>query len=148
MIRLGHHEPRGDHDGLDTLFAYGLLMPRQPLFHRIATHVRSARPGRVTGQLIDLGAYPALIPGDGIVRGSLLEIDTDALWITDQIEGYLPGRETNLYIRERITVTLATGGVEEAWVYRYARPVHDPDPHALVIGEWEGRPVYRWRRSP
>jgi gamma-glutamylcyclotransferase (GGCT)/AIG2-like uncharacterized protein YtfP len=58
-----------------SLFVYGTLMPGHGNHRRIERFVLRARPGRITGILVDLGAFPALVPGDGLVEGVLLEID-------------------------------------------------------------------------
>jgi gamma-glutamylcyclotransferase (GGCT)/AIG2-like uncharacterized protein YtfP len=79
-------------------------------------------PGRITGILVDLGAFPALVPGDGLVEGVLLEIVPSALSITDQIEGYAPNRSDCLYVRKQVTVTLDDVTQVTAWNYEFADP--------------------------
>jgi gamma-glutamylcyclotransferase (GGCT)/AIG2-like uncharacterized protein YtfP len=90
------------------LFVYGTLMPGHGNHRRIERFVLRARPGRITGILVDLGAFPALVPGDGLVEGVLLEIDPSALSITDQIEGYAPNRSDCLYVRKQVTLRSTT----------------------------------------
>ena len=69
-------------DQVTRLFVYGTLMPGHCNHHRIERFVHRARLGRIPGILVDLGAFPALVPGDGIVEGVVLDIDTVALAIT------------------------------------------------------------------
>jgi gamma-glutamylcyclotransferase (GGCT)/AIG2-like uncharacterized protein YtfP len=100
------------------LFVYGTLMPGHGNHRRIERFVLRGRPGRITGILVDLGAFPALVPGDGLVEGVLLEIVPSALSITDQIEGYAPNRSDCLYVRKQVTVTLDDVTQVTAWTLR------------------------------
>jgi gamma-glutamylcyclotransferase (GGCT)/AIG2-like uncharacterized protein YtfP len=104
------------------LFVYGTLMPGHGNHRRIERFVLRGRPGRITGILVDLGAFPALVPGDGLVEGVLLEIVPSALSITDQIEGYAPNRSDCLYVRKQVTVTLDDVTQVTAWNYEFADP--------------------------
>jgi gamma-glutamylcyclotransferase (GGCT)/AIG2-like uncharacterized protein YtfP len=104
------------------LFVYGTLMPGHGNHRRIERFVLRARPGRITGILVDLGAFPALVPGDGLVEGVLLEIVPSALSITDQIEGYAPNRSDCLYVRKAGHVTLDDETQVTAWTYEFADP--------------------------
>lgn len=61
-------------------------MPGEYNHPRIERYVRSAPPATTEGILVDLGSFPALIPGEGLVRGVVLEIDPEGLTITDRIE--------------------------------------------------------------
>ena len=132
-------------DELIHLFVYGSLKPGRALHGRIESLVRSVVPGEIDGVLINVGAFPALASGDGIVRGVLLLIETAALEITDQIEGYAPGRAHNFYSRKKTTVRLDDGGETEAWVYEYGDPERIADCPRLVVGSRAGRDVYEWR---
>ena len=67
------------------LFVYGTLMPGFGNYANIEHLVRSSQPASTEGVLIDLGAYPAMIPGLGLVKGVLLELDDEALAVTDRI---------------------------------------------------------------
>lgn len=126
------------------LFVYGTLMPGFDNHRRIADYVRSARPGIIQGILIDLGAFPALIHGEGRVEGVLLELDAAALRITDFIEGFHPDEGRSLYIREMIQIDLDDGTTEEAWTYLFANPAQIADRPRLIVGEVDGVPIYRW----
>jgi gamma-glutamylcyclotransferase (GGCT)/AIG2-like uncharacterized protein YtfP len=107
------------------VFVYGTLKRGQPNHSLLAPFVREVREGRVTGTLVDLGAYPGLVPGQGIVRGELLRLEPGgvALRRLDDLEGFFgPGDLRNEY--ERLLVAVETGGGPlEAWAYRYAGPV-------------------------
>ena len=71
--------------------------------------------GRVSGRLLDLGAYPGLVPGRGVVHGEVWRLDGRVLPAVDREEGYN-------FERRRATVTLGSGRRARAWVYRYRGP--------------------------
>ena len=126
------------------LFVYGTLMPGHGNHHRIERHVRHARPGRIQGVLVDLGAYPALVPGDGVVDGIVLDIGPAALVITDRIEGYAPNRRDCLYLRKEVTVTHDDGTQTTAWTYEFSEPRRIDDQPRLTAKEVGGDVVHSW----
>lgn len=130
---------------LIELFVYGTLKVAGPLHSRIKSWVRGVRPGYVEGVLVSLGAFPALAPGHGIVRGELLLVAPEALQMTDLIEGFAPGRQHNFYRRKKATVRLDGGGETEAWVYEFAEPERIVDRPVLVVGKVAGHQVYEWQ---
>lgn len=131
------------------LFVYGTLMPGYGNCERIEHLIRSARPATTTGILIDLGSFPGLIQGDGIVRGVVLEVEKAALTVTDHIEGYVPGRARNLYEREEVSVDLDNGGSVRAWTYIFGGPKVIADSSRLIIRQQRGKPLYAWNpRDP
>ena len=82
---------------------HGVLGPRAALVGR----------GRIRGRLVDLGEYPGLVEGSGIVHGELYRFDDpELLRDLDREEGYN-------FDRRRTTVTLVNGRRASAWVYRY-----------------------------
>jgi len=97
---------------------------------------------------VDLGSFPALIPGNGMAAGVLLEIDSTALTVADRIEGYFPERHDCFYVRKEIVVTLNDGEKVKAWTYEYAQPerLHDSPrvPPTIV----DGVAVYAWPARP
>ncbi len=129
---------------MPDLFVYGTLMPGYGNYRRIADHVRSVRPGTIQGILVDLGAFPALLHGEGIVKGMVLAVDAEALRITDVIEGYHPDREHSLYIRKQADVDLGGGETVNAWTYFFAKPDHIQDRPLLCAGDADGVPIFAW----
>jgi gamma-glutamylcyclotransferase (GGCT)/AIG2-like uncharacterized protein YtfP len=121
------------------LFAYGTLRdPRQRAAVLNGMASRALGRGTVAGTLYNLGSYPGLLPGGDRVPGVVIELDADAaLARLDEFEGVPDG----LYVRERTTVHLNAGGVVEAWVYRYNRPVIG----RRRIRAWEPRGPLRTR---
>ena len=126
------------------LFVYGTLMPGQSNYRQIEDFVIDHKPGTIDGVLVDLGAYPALIPGDGIVKGIMLGTKDDALEITDRIEGYRPDRIRSLYVREEVAVRLEDGQEVIAWTYLFANSAGVVDCSRLVVGELNGVALHAW----
>ena len=76
----------------------------------------------------------------------MLRLDRDALDITDRIEGYDPGRDRCLYVREEVVVRFEDGQEAVAWTYLFANSVSGTDCPRLVVGELNGVPLYAWPR--
>jgi gamma-glutamylcyclotransferase (GGCT)/AIG2-like uncharacterized protein YtfP len=110
-------------DDAELLFVYGTLRPMLAT-GRHADLVRDLEVvglAMVPGVLLDLGDYPGLIAGDGLVHGELLRIDDPAtLPALDDYEEC--GGPEPLFRRERMVARLGDGTVVDAWGYRYARP--------------------------
>ena len=128
-----------------NLFVYGTLMPGESNYRQIEDFVIDHKPGTIDGVLVDLGAYPALVPGGGHVRGVMLRMIGGALEITDRIEGYQPDREHCLYVREEVVVHFENGQEATAWTYFFADPNSMTDCPRLVVAESEGIPIFVWR---
>ena len=126
--------------GTTNLLVYGTLMPGASNHSLIERYVLHAVPGTAQAVLVDLGRFPALIPGNGLVRGVLLTIDSTVLKICDTLEGV-----PHFYRRNKTTVTLDDGSQIEAWVYEHADPARIADHPTLLVGHENGRPVYAWR---
>lgn len=104
------------------IFVYGSLMTGMSNHSIIAPFVTRVR----TGTLYHLpDGYPALIAGDGIVRGELVDIkdSPNALEILDRFEDfYGVGNPHNLYERVAQTVWCEAETAVTAEVYRWAKP--------------------------
>jgi gamma-glutamylcyclotransferase (GGCT)/AIG2-like uncharacterized protein YtfP len=111
--------------GPTILFTYGTLMRGYPLHGALVRRATFLGPARASGRLLDLGAYPGLIDGDGAVHGELYRLDApELLRDLDREEGYN-------FQRRRTVVTLGSGRRALAWVYRYrgSRANAVPIPH-------------------
>jgi len=141
MIKTEQCEPT-----LNTtwLFVYGTLRPGQANFSSIEKLVVAHQPATIEGELIDLGAFPALVPGHGIVVGDLLTLQPEALEITDRIEGYQPEHPSNLYDRREVVVTLTDGTIERAWTYFFAHPERLTGHPKALVGQRDGRRLFTW----
>ena len=131
-------------DQTERLFTYGTLMPELTNHHWIERHVHSTKPGWIRGALADLGAFPALIEGNGIVKGVLLEIDAEGLQIADRIEGYSPDRQYSLYVRQLTWFFGDDGTRVRAWTYYFGRADQLKSEPRLQCTDSKGEPVFSW----
>ncbi len=108
----------------ERVFVYGTLR-RAGRFHAIvAPFVREAVEARVGGVLLDLGAYPGWVAGEGTVWGEvlLLRRATEALRRLDAFEEcFGPDDPRSVYDRVEVEAMTAAGPVR-AWAYRYRGP--------------------------
>lgn len=107
----------------ELLFVYGTLRPALATGPqgRLVRELEAVGVATVPGLLLDLGDYPGLVTGDGVVHGELLRIaDPARLAALDAYEEC--GGAEPLFRRERATAWRADGTPITAWVYRYARP--------------------------
>ena len=128
-----------------SLFVYGTLMPGESNYRQVEDLVIDHKPGTIDGVLVDLGAFPALVPGEGVVKGIMLRMSQEALKITDRIEGYDPDRNRCLYVREEVVVQIEDGQDAVAWTYLFANSAGVTDCPQLIVGESDGVPVFAWR---
>jgi gamma-glutamylcyclotransferase (GGCT)/AIG2-like uncharacterized protein YtfP len=86
--------------------------------------------------LHDLGPYPGIRNGSGIVVGELYRIDEAKLNFIDAVEGYSPGDEPkSLFIRRVAKVrVLADGGSETTFCYYYNFEVDEN--HVILHGDY------------
>jgi gamma-glutamylcyclotransferase (GGCT)/AIG2-like uncharacterized protein YtfP len=95
---------------------------------------RQVQPATARGRLFDLGAYPALVPGDELVLGELWHFGPEQIDATldalDRIEGYDAG-PLALYTRQVVVCYDRAGGSCRAHAYLYAR--HEDLRHAARI---------------
>jgi gamma-glutamylcyclotransferase (GGCT)/AIG2-like uncharacterized protein YtfP len=114
-----------------TLFIYGTLMPGL----RLEAQMQGARfmgAAQVPGRLVDLGRYPGLVLGDGMVSGEVYEVDDAHLARLDGVEDMVPGdRAASQYWREEVTVLSGPLQGQPVQTYVYNRPVDGctPIPH-------------------
>jgi len=88
------------------IFVYGTLMKGLQRARALSRSQFIAH-ATTTGELYDLGRFPALIAGHEKVLGEVYEISEQILHRLDQIESYDPENpEKSLYIRKEIAVYL------------------------------------------
>jgi gamma-glutamylcyclotransferase (GGCT)/AIG2-like uncharacterized protein YtfP len=105
------------------LFAYGTLRPNLagPAWQLVARLV-PAGAATVRGLLYDLGGYPGMVPGDGLVHGELLQLsDPDQLVALDAYEE--SDGPNPLFCRRLTMARQGTGEETIVWAYFYARSV-------------------------
>ena len=116
----------------DHLFVYGTLMRTcdDPMARRLSAGANFLGEASCRGRLYLVKHYPGFLLSDDpadIVYGELYRLHAPAvaLMVTlDNHEGCGPqSPRPMLYVRQRLAVTLADGGVSEAWIYIYNRPV-------------------------
>jgi gamma-glutamylcyclotransferase (GGCT)/AIG2-like uncharacterized protein YtfP len=105
------------------LFVYGTLRPSSAGEGKtLVRHLQAQGPAMARGLLYDLGSYPGMVLGDGVVHGEVLQIaqaaDLEALDRYEECDGPHP-----LFRRERIEICLADNQRTSAWAYLYARSV-------------------------
>jgi gamma-glutamylcyclotransferase (GGCT)/AIG2-like uncharacterized protein YtfP len=120
----------------DVLAFYGTLLsglPARPNRPNLTPYVELVRECLIPGSLYDVGPYPALVPGDGVVRGELWRTTSeDALAVIDHWEGYEAALEDQApYVRRR---TRLIEPDLDAWVYVWNRPLDGLV--AIPGGDW------------
>jgi gamma-glutamylcyclotransferase (GGCT)/AIG2-like uncharacterized protein YtfP len=128
----------------DKVFVYGTLKRGLGNHRIVSRHVRSVRNACMRGWMYNLGYYPAVVSGSGIVHGQVLELENPekAFRAMDILEGYIEsGHPRNLYDRMKTTVLLDSGHTEEVFVYLY--PDRNKDELStgsgfMPEGEWYG----------
>jgi len=112
------------------IFVYGTLQRgecRATLWPCVPTRVETAF---TRGRLFDLGPYPALLPGEDLVRGELWHVAKADFPRTthtlDAIEGYLQPDQPDWYVRKTTDCypgePSAADSTTRAWVYYFASP--------------------------
>ena len=125
------------------VFVYGTLKSgqRNAAWASAVAAPISVQPATLCGfTLHHLGRYPGVLPGGGEVSGELLTYPPEALGAAlahlDELEGYGGhNHPDNLFARELRRVTLPDSRTVTAWVYVYARPLHQPSP--ISGGVWQ-----------
>ncbi|MBW7474441.1 gamma-glutamylcyclotransferase [Paenibacillus oenotherae] len=109
-----------------SVFIYGSLLPGQANHHVVSNRMIAARPGRIVGRLVDVGAYPALIRDESAfreeryVRGMWIDVTESGLQGMDQLEDFGGIEESNDY--DRIWTADADCSEQCGWVYIWDSP--------------------------
>lgn len=92
-------------------------------------------------QMLHLGGFPGIIPGEGVIKGEVYEIDEQCLKTLDGIEGYRKNNpESSLYLRETVEPLDNEGNsLGETFTYIFNRD--DEQKYPLIeSGDWmEGK---------
>ena len=124
--------------GSEHVFVYGTLRPPQPdtpaddsrYYPQVAEYVQQAKPARVLNcALYNLGAYPGATRGNGVVRGDLLTVRSEAMAIMDRIEGH-----PTFFRREKVEVQ-TDNGLTKAWIYWASKGLVIGRRH-ITNGDW------------
>jgi gamma-glutamylcyclotransferase (GGCT)/AIG2-like uncharacterized protein YtfP len=125
----------------DLLFVYGTLRPQadcamgREARARLCSESQSLGPARTQGTLYNLGNYPALGTGSGVIVGSLYQLldpSNTFKWL-DEYEG-ISGAPSDEYERVLRPVVAHDEFPLRAWAYLQKRPA----PRATLIpsGDW------------
>jgi gamma-glutamylcyclotransferase (GGCT)/AIG2-like uncharacterized protein YtfP len=108
------------------LFVYGTLKTNGYLHGTIKQHVLSVINNVVVrGILINLGIYPGMIDGNGVVKGQILTISDHGLKICHQIEGYRPDEfeDSSLYVLRQAIILQPKEMPSQTMAYFYNIPM-------------------------
>ncbi len=125
------------------VFAYGTLRPEMGN-ERLWLGPRSRSTAAVLEgfRLYHLRyGFPAIVPGEGLVRGDLVETEDPValLHALDRLEGFRPDApRSSHYLRVRVEVALADGRRSPAWTYVYTpdRLQEAADAQPVSGGDW------------
>lgn len=101
-----------------NVFVYGSLkrgFHNHPLIEQ--QHVKPIFKGldKIKGTMLNLGQFPALVPGNTLVSGEVWEVSGTCMVDLDRLEGHP-------HIYQRYFHTLESG--EKAWVYFLSKSYH------------------------
>jgi len=96
-------------------------------------HLRFVCESQVQGVLYNLGSYPGLKEGAGLVKGEVYEVLSPEVWtVLDPYEDYFPEDEAgSLYLRKSIKLMDEPG---YAWTYIYNQEVDESS--LIQDGDW------------
>jgi gamma-glutamylcyclotransferase (GGCT)/AIG2-like uncharacterized protein YtfP len=122
------------------VFVYGTLMTGQSRHALLAAgKIKSIVPASISGELIDLGEYPALrlsAHAKSRVAGELIEFAA-----LDEVIEQIDNEEGPQYRREIVNVTLNDGQSRFAWAYVLASDAgHCP---VIESGNWRSKTAAR-----
>lgn len=126
------------------LFVYGTLLPGDTSDTgaeqraRLQREARVVGPGTTDGLLLDLGSYPGLVDGPGVVHGIvhyLPDWSKTLAWL-DAYEG-ITGCPEDEYVRKPRAVTFSTGATILCWTYVYMQSMVVCS--LIVSGRWSLR---------
>ena len=110
---------------IDKIFVYGSLRSDMFNYERLLKgKVSKVYKGEIRGNLfhLDNKGYPAVIPGDGIIKGEIMELKDfkKSLIELDDLENYTEDNNINCeYLRKEVVVILEDGSKQNAYYYEY-----------------------------
>ena len=108
--------------GMTKLFVYGTLL-RGLSRARMLRSSRFLGPALLAGRLFDLGSYPGLLAGQGLVVGEIHLVDSSALQRIDRVEDFdTRDPKGSLYRRKAVPARRFSGRVETVETYFYNHP--------------------------
>ena len=115
------------------VFTYGTLLKDERNHEYYLKDEDYICDGFITGyKMFNLGRYPGIKTGEGIVLGEIYLVDDETLATLDYLE-----EEGSLYIRRIVSVN-SSNDIYDAFVYIYNQNVDNP----IYLGEG----IYSWRK--
>ena len=110
------------------IFVYGTLRNGYGNYnHYLRDRTEKEVLGAIRGTMYDVGAFPAVVCGDGRVIGELMHIKpadyVNTMRNCDQLEGYYADADYGMYVRQKIDVVTVKGMVQ-AWIYIWNLPTY------------------------
>ncbi|HOV27905.1 MAG TPA: gamma-glutamylcyclotransferase [Pseudobacteroides sp.] len=125
---------------INKVFVYGTLM-KDFCYYKwyLEGRINRITPGRTYGLLYHLPeGYPALLPGNGIIEGEVMEpVDGELLKSLDRLEDYDEFGSNNLYAREIRSISTERGEDMICWIYIFTNEKYAKENGILVPnGNW------------
>ena len=122
-----------------TVFVYGTLLQGERNHDFYLHESRYSGKAHIIGfDMYDIGYYPGIIPGDGLIKGELYDISKDTLSDLDYLEG-----EGSLYVRHCVPTIVENSETYLTLVYIYNHSIDGLDriPEALqpYTADWKDR---------
>lgn len=119
---------------MHTIFVYGTLKQNFGN-HRIIEGQNFIGKGTTADsafKMLDLGAFPGVVDGQGIIHGEIYEVDDNGFTRCDHLEGY-----PNFYTRRQIEVVAEDGAKHLCWMYMLNRDNNNLEGYPIVHhGVW------------
>jgi gamma-glutamylcyclotransferase (GGCT)/AIG2-like uncharacterized protein YtfP len=119
---------------MSTVFVYGTLL-KGMMRSSVLNTSHYLGPGIICADLYNLGSYPGIKDGDGIVVGEVYEVNKQTLNQLDEIEGYHPlYHQESLFVRQDYEVAMMNGNEVDCYVYSYNDRVNKRD--RIIHGDY------------
>jgi gamma-glutamylcyclotransferase (GGCT)/AIG2-like uncharacterized protein YtfP len=128
-----------DKKKIHTVFVYGTLLKGQGN-HGLLKNATFLGKGKVIGKwdMYHLGGFPAIVRGNTInpVIGEAYKVSEEELARLDILEGYVEGRESNMYNRAMVDITLDNGEKIDGFVYYMKIKKEGANWKKVRTGDW------------
>lgn len=112
-----------------TVFVYGTLLQGERNHNFYLSESSYSGKAHITGfDMYDIGYFPGIVPGDGVIKGELYDVSKETLSDLDYLEG-----EGNLYVRHCVPAIDENNETRLSLVYIYNHCIDGLDriPEAL-----------------
>lgn len=129
------------------VFVYGTLLSGLSN-STLLNHAKFIGEGTMTGVMYDLGNFPGVIYGTGVVHGELYDVDESTLRDLDYLEGYdIKYVTSSLYVREEVkNITLDDGRIiRDVFVYIYNKDLSGSGYPIIENGDYKEYVASKYR---